>query len=89
MRSFILAVVGAAAVLTTASAEAGNPRRFHANTPKQQVAGVPNKQAAIGAYGKAVYPKYYWGFHARDFQNIGVPHGDVGMGGSGIQRDPW
>ena len=88
MRSFILAVVGVSAVLVAASAEAGNPRRFHANAPNQQHVGVPNKQAAIGAYGKAVYPKYYWGFHARDFQNIGVPHGDVGMGGSGLQRDP-
>jgi hypothetical protein len=51
--------------------------------------GAHNKQAAIAAYGRAVYPKYYWGFHARELQNIGVPHGDVGMLGSGLTRDPW
>lgn len=90
MRSFMWAVVGVSALLATASAEAGNPRRYRASAANQQnVSGVPNKQAIIGAYGKAVYPKYYWGFHARDFQNIGVPHGDIGMGGSGLQRDPW
>ncbi len=51
--------------------------------------GSYNKQAAIGAYGKSVYPKYTWGFHSRDLQNIGVPHGDIGTLGSGLQRDPW
>jgi hypothetical protein len=51
--------------------------------------GSYNKQAAIGAYGRAVYPKYTWGFHSRDLQNIGVPHGDIGTLGSGLQRDPW
>ncbi len=56
---------------------------------RAKVSTTPNKQAVIGAYGKAVYPRYYWGFHAREFQNIGVPHGDVGMLGSGIQRNPW
>ena len=48
-----------------------------------------SKQAQIGAYGRAVYPKYYWGFHARELQNVGVPHGDIGVLGSGLSRDPW
>ena len=51
--------------------------------------GSYNKQAAIGAYGRAVYPQYNWGFHAREQQNIGVPHGDIGILGSGLSRDPW
>jgi hypothetical protein len=67
-------------VLTMAnSAEAVSPRRV----------GAYNKQAAIGAYGKATYPKYYWGLHAREMQNVGVPHGDIGILGSGLSRDPW
>jgi hypothetical protein len=60
-------------------AKAVNPRRV----------GTFNKQAAVGAYGRAVYPKYYWGLHAREMQNIGVPHGDIGILGSGLSRDPW
>jgi len=62
----------------------------HAAGPLQwRFPGAYNKQAAIGAYGRAVYPKYTWGFHNRELQNVGVPHGDIGILGSGIQRDPW
>jgi len=57
--------------------------------PRRIGAGTYNKQAAVAAYGRAVYPKYYGGFHAREFQNIGVPHGDIGILGNGIQRNPW
>jgi hypothetical protein len=77
---FTFASLAALAVLSLASpAQAIGPRRI----------GAYNKQAAIGAYGRAVYPKYYWGFHAREFQNVGVPHGDIGILGSGLSRDPW
>jgi hypothetical protein len=77
---YILAVLAASVVVSlVAPAHAFGPRRF----------GAYNKQAAIGAYGRAVYPKYYWTFHAREFQNVGVPHGDIGMLGSGLSRDPW
>lgn len=48
-----------------------------------------NRQAAIAAYGKSVYPRYKFGFHTRELQNIGVPHGDIGILGSGLSRDPW
>lgn len=48
-----------------------------------------NKQAQIGAYGRAAYPRYYWGIPAREYQNAGLPHGDIGILGSGIQREPW
>jgi hypothetical protein len=76
----VLSILALSLVLAIAgSAEAVGHRRF----------GTYNKQAAIGAYGKAVYPKYYWGFHARELQNIGVPHGDIGILGSGASRDPW
>ena len=40
-------------------------------------------------YSKQVYPKYYYGFHARQMQNIGVPTGDIGLRGNGIQYNPW
>ncbi len=48
-----------------------------------------SKHAQIAAYGRAVYPKYYWGLHAREFQNAGIPHGDIGILGSGLTRNPW
>jgi len=77
---FIFVSLAAVVVLSLANtALAFGPRRL----------GAYNKQAAIGAYGRAVYPKYYWGFHAREFQNVGVPHGDIGVLGSGLSRDPW
>jgi hypothetical protein len=40
-------------------------------------------------YSKAMYPKYYYGFHARYMQNLGVPTGDVGLRGNGIRYNPW
>ena len=40
-------------------------------------------------YSKQIYPKYYYGFHARQMQNIGVPTGDVGQRGNGITWNPW
>ena len=73
----ILAVTLAS--LICAPAEAIGPRRF---------SGF-NKQAAIAAYGRATYPKYYWGFHAREFENLGLPHGDIGVVGNGLTRTPW
>ena len=40
-------------------------------------------------YSKANYPKYYYGFHARYMQNMGVPTGDVGLRGNSIRWNPW
>jgi NO-binding membrane sensor protein with MHYT domain len=49
-----------------------------------------NKYHVNAAKARKVYPQYYWGFHARQFQNIGVPSGDIGMGGAnGFTRNPW
>jgi hypothetical protein len=56
--------------------------------PRRKVSPI-NKQAVIGAYGRAAYPRYYWGIPAREYQNAGLPHGDIGILGSGIQREPW
>lgn len=65
--------------------QAGGPR--HGGLFHRQA--TFNRQAAIAAYGKAVYPRYNFGFHTRELQNIGVPHGDIGILGSGLSRDPW
>ena len=76
----LLALPAALSILLIAnSANAFGPRRI----------APYNKQAAVGAYGRAVYPKYYWGFHAREFQNVGVPHGDIGIRSGGISFEPW
>jgi hypothetical protein len=86
---FAAAVLAAWVVLSlTSLAEAAGPRRMGAHN-KHAAAGTYNKQAALGAYGKAVYPKYYWGFHSRTLQNIGVPHGDIGIRGSDLSMGPW
>jgi hypothetical protein len=38
---------------------------------------------------RAIYPKYYGGFHARALQDIGIPTGDRGIRGNGIYANPW
>ncbi len=49
-----------------------------------------SKHAQVAAYGRAVYPKYYWGLHSREFYNVGVPHGDLGLrGANGFTWNPW
>jgi hypothetical protein len=35
------------------------------------------------------YPKYIGGFHASEYYNLGVPHGDIGFRGNGIYWAPW
>jgi hypothetical protein len=103
MRLIVLSIAAASVLLVSNVGQAQSPEGHPAsaqNSPTHpanpQAArirrigpGSYNKQAAIGAYGRAVYPKYTWGFHSRDLQNIGVPHGDIGTLGSGLQRDPW
>jgi len=54
------------------------PYRYHSPT------GYYSYQRAA-----ELYPKYYGGFHARHFDNIGIPPGDVGLRGNGIYLPPW
>jgi hypothetical protein len=65
--------------------------RGHGLFARQPAPPMPpySKHAQVAAYGRAVYPKYYWGLHAREFQNVGIPHGDIGILGSGLTRNPW
>ena len=49
----------------------------------------PPWQRATDDYYRAAYPKYYGGFHAREFQNLGFPSGDIGLRGNGLYMGPW
>ena len=40
-------------------------------------------------FTNSYYPKYEGGFHARHYQNLGVPPGDIGIRGNGISWTPW
>ena len=35
------------------------------------------------------HPRYYGGFHARYFQDLGMSPGDIGLRGNGIYSTPW
>lgn len=35
------------------------------------------------------YPRYYGGFHARYFDNLGIPSGDIGLRGNSLYASPW
>ncbi len=35
------------------------------------------------------YPKFRGGFHSNYLDNIGFPHGDIGIRGNGIYPTPW
>jgi hypothetical protein len=85
MRRMIAAAALVVVLAFAASVHAAGPRRFghRAHTPNY------SKHAEIAAYGKAVYPKYYKGFHAREFQNLGVPHGDIGLRGNDLNMGAW
>ncbi|HMC12173.1 MAG TPA: hypothetical protein VK850_14725 [Candidatus Binatia bacterium] len=87
MRQILAALAVSATFSLLASAEAAGPWRQGSTG---RMTGAPyNKQAAVAAYGRAVYPKYYWGLHSREFQNIGVPHGDIGIRGNDLSLGPW
>lgn len=78
------------AILICSSLQAVEPRRpgLFAKSPAPPMPPY-SKQAQVGAMGRAMYPKYYFGLHAREFQNVGIPHGDIGVTGSGLTRNPW
>ncbi len=50
----------------------------------------PRRTYAYRYYqGNTMYPKYYFGLHERQLQNIGVPSGDIGLRGNGFMMNPW
>lgn len=96
MRTIVaLLAVFALLMLTTHSCQAG--RRGWFRGPPDPTPLVGDGQGSDHAppgypryqYSKQVYPKYYYGFHARYMQNMGVPTGDVGLRGNGITWNPW
>jgi len=91
MRRFTLVTLAAVGLAIFASAAS----LFADGPPQHRASAIPrpmptySKQAQIGAYGRAVYPKYYRAFHFREFENIGIPSGDIGIHGNGLTRTPW
>ena len=50
----------------------------------------PRKTYAYRYYqGNSMYPKYNFGFHNRQLENIGVPSGDIGIRGNGYMMNAW
>lgn len=74
MRLATLLAIVVTIVLASAEAQAAGGRLR--NRP-------PVYLSQQGAYGRAVYPQYYGGIHARQLQNIGIPSGDIGIRGNG------
>lgn len=90
MRRLIFVATTLAIVGWSSFTQAVEPHPRWAGPYGRQPMPPYSKQAQIGAYGRAVYPKYYWGLHSREFYNAGVPHGDIGMrGGNGFTWNPW
>jgi hypothetical protein len=87
----ILASLAMVALVLAASApvQARSPRRRTFDARIQPHYGVARSGVPAPLDPRAVYPKYYGGFHARTLQNIGVPTGDIGIRGNGIYANPW
>jgi len=83
----LISTLAMTAVLLIAAAHATAADRYKTGGVHRQP-GV-NKYYANSAKARKVYPQYYWGFHARHLQNVGVPNGDIGMGGNGFTINPW
>jgi hypothetical protein len=94
MRSAILAMTLMAAILTASQARAAGWGQRPTNSAR--VAGQPAKPIdprrtyAYRYYqGNTMYPKYNFGIHNRQLENIGVPTGDIGLRGNGYMMNPW
>lgn len=66
-------------------------RPAHAAPPAAHAAPLPNGPPRYTPYHyyRDRNPRYYGGFHARQFDNIGMPPGDVGFRGNGLQWNAW
>jgi hypothetical protein len=82
---FIVALAMTAVLLAAANLPAADRWK---TSGQYREPGV-NKYYVNAARARKVYPQYYWGFHARHLQNVGVPTGDVGRGGNGFTINPW
>jgi hypothetical protein len=97
MPRLLFATLTVAVLLVVASspAEARGWRRAgrSAGAPEAKYkAGEPAHAGTLRAAPidpRAIYPKYYGGFHARALQDIGIPTGDRGIRGNGIYANPW
>lgn len=49
---------------------------------------TPNRVYRYNNY-RSNYPRYVGGFHARYFENEGLPSGDIGLRGNGTMALPW
>jgi hypothetical protein len=50
----------------------------------------PSDRERLNEYYRQMYPKYYWGFHARTLQDYGYAPGDIGFrGGLSYPGQPW
>lgn len=79
---FAIITVVVLLVVACSPAEARGWRRAGRSASQQ-----PAPAAPLDA--RAIYPKYYGGFHARALQDIGIPTGDRGLRGNGIYANPW
>jgi hypothetical protein len=80
MRHIVAALALFTILLAPLSANA--ERRWRSSTGS-------NRYYQRSAYAQAVYPRYEAGFHARYFQDIGIPSGDVGLRGNSMFLNPW
>jgi len=86
-RTVLTAIVALCVLAATDETLAGGRRRFlWRHVPS---AGPPLRGYYDTYHQDRRFPKYYGGFHARYFQDIGVPPGDVGLRGNGIYPTPW
>jgi len=91
---FKLSVIAVLASLTCdvcAAERRGRLLRRRPNPPTVRAPRDANHVYRHDPYGyqREYYPRYYGGFHARFFDNYGVPTGDVGVRGNGIYWTPW
>jgi len=102
MRRLVIALAlttVALGLLTAEASAAGGPfqRWRAANRPNphdQPVAAQAGRIQPFPWYSRYqsvedAYPKYIGAFHARYFENLGIPSGDVGIRANTVQMLPW
>lgn len=88
MKPFLFSVMAATLMLLTTTQDThafGRGGFFRQTRPHRPAPSYYETYHYMNSY----YPKYYGGFHARYFQNMGIPSGDIGLRGNGIFMTPW